>query len=491
MSQDDTHAAPVRPLRPRLKASLGWGSAVAVATMGLMGAMGLVPAAAQGMTDPVNGTTINRGGDDIASRTLILPEGKAAVIDLPRAAADVLVSDPDKVETIIRSPRRVYIMGREAGVANAFFFDRDDNQILNLEIRIEQDGAVIADMIERLLPNARITVETLGGNVVLHGTADSPADAQRAVEIAERFSSGAAGGETVMSMVSVREPGQVMLKVRILEMQRTLSRQLGVDLNGFVELDGNLVNRATERLGFDTDGSEPLLTAGFDVREASLDAALEAFEENGLVRTLAEPSLIALSGQEAQFLAGGEVGFPIVQPGGVGGAAVITAAFKPFGVELKFQPTVRSKGSINMVLATSVSEVDFNLGAAGIPGFVSRAATTTIDLPSGASFAIAGLLQENIQQTVEGVPALKETPILGQLFRSQEFERRETELVIIATPYLVEPTTLAALADPGEDYVPPTALQSVILGRLEAANGVRSAGVGEARLSGPIGFILD
>ena len=163
--------------------------------MGLMGAMGLVPAAAAQVMHPTRSPArrSTRGGDDVASRTLILPEGKAAVIDLPRAAADVLVSDPDKVETIIRTPRRVYVMGRaRQGVANAFFFDRDDGQILNLEIRVEKDGVVIADMIERLLPTSRITVETLGSNVVLHGTADSAADAQRAVEIAERFSSGAA-----------------------------------------------------------------------------------------------------------------------------------------------------------------------------------------------------------------------------------------------------------------------------------------------------------
>ena len=459
-----------------------------------MGAMGMAPAAAQDPTDAVTGTRISRGGDDVASRTLVLPEGKAAVIDLPRAASDVLVSDPTKIETIIRTPRRVYVMGREAGVANAFFFDRQDNQILNLEIRVEKDGAVIADMVERLLPTARITVETLGENVVLHGTVDNAADAHRALEIAERFSSGSPDEDTVMSMITVREPGQVMLKVRVLEMQRTLSRQLGIDLDGVVELDTNIAGALTEGFGFTTGQitRNELVRGRFQIGDLSpLDAALDAFERNGLIRTLAEPSLVALSGEEAEFFAGGEVGFPVIQPGGLNGQALVVAEFRPFGVELKFQPTVRSKGSINMVLATNVSDVAFGLGVGDIPGFLSRGATTTIDLPSGASFAIAGLLQENIQETVEGVPALKEAPILGQLFRSQDFERRETELVIIATPYLVEPTTLAALAEPGEDYVPASALESAILGRLEAANGVRQRGVGEARLSGPIGFILD
>ena len=471
----------------RLKASLGWASAVAVAAMGLMGAMTLPAHAQEAPTDPVTGTTIDQGGEGVATRTLVLPQGKAAIIDLPRAASDVLVSDPAIIETVIRTPRRVYVMGRQAGIANAFFFDGSDEQILNLEIRVEKDARVISSMIERLLPTARITTETLGEDVVLHGTADSASDAQRAVEIAERF----AGGEgNVMSMIDVRQPGQVMLKVRILEMQRSLARQLGVDLDGVVRLDDATISLATRnRLGGGQGIVGQVLSQVGDVDP--LDASFDAFEQNGLVRTLAEPSLIALSGQEAQFFAGGEVGFPVVQPAGLGAQALVTAEFRPFGVELKFQPTVRSKGSINLVLGTSVSDVNRALGVGDIPGFLVRSATTTIDLPSGTSFAIAGLLQENIQETVQGVPALKEAPVLGQLFRSQSFEQRETELVIIATPYLVEPTTLAELTEPGESFVPPAAFEQALLGKLEAANGMRSRGVGEARLSGPIGFVLD
>ena len=491
--QDMTNQTQRRPgaaPRSRLRASLGWGSAIAVATMGLIGAMGLAPAAAQDPTDPVTGTRIQRGGDDIASRTLVLPEGKAAVIDLPRAAADVLVSDPQKVEMVIRTPRRVYVMGRAAGVANAFFFDSRDEQILNLEIRIEKDGAVVADMIERLMPTARITVETLGENIVLHGTTDNAADAQRAREIAERF---AGDAEMVMTSLSVRQPGQVMLKVRVLEMQRTLTRQLGIDLNGVVRLDDAAIGLATTN-GIGVGGLNAATLPGQDFSlgdDFDIGGAINAFERNGLVRTLAEPSLIALSGEEAQFFAGGEVGFRTFQTDPQNGFITPIVEFKRFGVELDFQPIVRSKGSIGIALSTSVSDINAALGVDGIPAFLTRSTATTIDLPSGASFAIAGLLQENIQEAVDGVPALKDTPVLGQLFRSQSFDRRETELVIIATPYLVEPTTLAELAEPSEGFAPPTALESVLLGRLEAANGVRAGGVGEARLSGPIGFILD
>ncbi|WP_051881949.1 type II and III secretion system protein family protein [Parvularcula oceani] len=484
--------------RTAARLTLGWGSAVAVATMGLLGAMSMVPAAAQE-------AVVDTGGEAATSRELILPLGKAAIVELPRGASDVLVSNPVVVDTVIRTPRRVYVMGKAPGQANAFFFDSRNQQILNLEIRVEQDADVIEDLIEKLLPASRITVETLGENIVLHGTADTPGEAQRAVEIAARFTGGDADSASVMNMISVREPGQVMLKVRVLEMQRQLTRQLGVDLDGVVALDDALIDFAVDTAGPTSGG----LSAGGSSRNLgdleALDYALDVFEQNNLVKTLAEPSLIALSGEEAQFFAGGEVAFPVA-----GGLGTTTIEFRPFGVELNFQPTVRSKGSINIVLATKVSDVNdalgsvvgggftqtptgetVALGTSFVPGFVTRSATTTVDLPSGASFAIAGLLQENIQETVDGVPGLKETPVLGQLFRSQKFQNDETELVIIATPYLVEPTTLAELTDPGQGFAPPTLLQSVLLGQLESSFGMHDSGVGEASLQGPLGFILD
>ena len=474
--------------------ALGWASAVAVATLGLLGAMGAVPAAAQPADIVTRGA--DEGGPYGEQRSLVLPLGKAAIIELPRAASDIIVSSPEIIEAVVRTPQRVYVMARGAGQANIFFLDGRDEQILTLDVRVDQDTAVIEDMIGRLLPNARITAESASGTVVLSGTVDTPADAQRAVDIATRFvggaggeGGGAGGGATpVMNMISVREPGQVMLKVRILEMQRSLVRQLGIDLDGVARLDdATLRFFTTNRLGEAGLNGTGTFSGTDDI--GPINAALNAFEQNGLVKTLAEPSLVATSGAEAEFFAGGRFGFivPQIQAAGV----VTTPQFANFGVELKFQPIVRSKGSISVTLGTSVSDLDVTLGSGGIPGFRERAATTSIDLPSGASFAIAGLLQEDIQETVEGVPALKETPILGQLFRSQSFQSRQTELVIIATPYLVEPTTLAELTDPGEGFVPPTLIQQTLLGQLEVAYGVHRRHSTEARLQGPLGFILD
>ena len=241
------------------------------------------------------------------------------------------------------------------------------------------------------------------------------------------------------------------------------------------------------------------------MEEDMLDFAFDVFEQNGLVKTLAEPNLTAISGASASFLAGGE--FPVPEATANG---VPSISFKQFGVSLNFTPIVYSKGRIQLQMNTAVSEISAvnGLSVAGrqtvdstgevvnqegfvVPGVTTRNAQTTVELPSGGSIAIAGLLQENITEFVDGVPGIKETPVLGALFRSQEFQSNQTELVVIATPYLVAPTQLANLTDPANGHVNASAVQSALLGRLEAAYGVKGGGVGEANLQGPLGFILD
>lgn len=485
----------------RVARTLGFAPVFLVLACLVLAPAGLAPAVAATAQE----TRIDVGGDASTSREIILPLGKAAIIELPRAAADVLVSDPEIVDPVIRSPRRIYIMGRKAGQANAFFFDAKNNQILNLEIRVEQDADAIRGLITKLLPDARLEVASLNGNVILHGHVDSASDAKRAVDIAGRF----AGAEYVVNMMTVREPAQVMLRVRVIEMQRRLVRQLGVDLNGVARVDSSAIDFAVSN-AFAISGAAlggvngNVSTTGIEGID-SLDFAFDMFEQNGLVKTLAEPNLTAVSGSTAKFLAGGE--FPISQGYKNG---VLAISFKEFGVGLDFTPTVFSKGRIRMNLRTEVSELSTSggLSVAGglavdqdgnltegdsfiVPGISTRKAETTVELPSGGSIAIAGLLQENIHDFVDGVPGMKDTPVLGQLFRSQEFQSDQTELVIIATPYLVEPTDLANLTDPLRGHANSTVLGSVLLGRLEAAYGVKGNGVGEAGLQGPLGFILD
>ncbi|NHK27965.1 type II and III secretion system protein family protein [Parvularcula flava] len=459
------------------------------------------PVAAQG-----SDVVINRGGDRQSSRTLTLALDKAVIIELPQAASDVLISNPAKVDAVIRSPRRVYLLGLEAGQANAFFFDSRGEQILNLEILIERDTAGLDSLLKKLMPDARITVDTVNANVILKGSVQTSSDASRAQDVAARY---VGDPDLVMNMLSIRDQNQVMLKVRIVEMQRRLVKQLGVNGSAFARLDDAILNTSWTS-SFAASGSAlggidaDIVTNGIgDITD--LDFMFNAFEQNGMIKTLAEPTLNSLSGEAATFLAGGEFPVPVGQDDGQ-----VTIEFKKFGVSLGFRPVVLSKDRINLAIDTEVSEISransFTLGSGTtidpdtgnptvssvltIPGLTVRRVSNVVELPSGGSMAIAGLLQENIQTAVEGVPGLKDVSVLGQLFRSNEFINQETELVVIVTPYLVEPTTMANLTDPSEGFVPPSEIQSIVVGKLQSAYGMKPRG--EPRtLQGPHGFILD
>ena len=454
---------------------------------------------------------IDLGGESVTSKEITLPLGKAAIIELPRDAADVLVSAPEVVNPVLRTPRKIYMIGLATGHANAFFFDRQNNQILNLEIRVEQDTDAMKSLIGRLLPNARVDIESLNGSLILSGRVDTPQEAQRVEDIVSKSIGETAAGQegAIVNMLTVREPSQVMLRVRIVEMQRRLIRQLGIDLDGVARIDDSAVSFAV-RNSFAISGAalgglnSTVATRGFgDVTD--LDFAIDVFEQNGMVKTLAEPNLTALSGFNSSFLAGGEFPVPEATQDGVP-----SIGFKEFGVKLEYTPVVYSKGRIQLQIATEVSELSptngFSFGTqqvvneAGevietegfvVPGVTTRSAQTVVELPSGGAIAIAGLLQENITDFVDGVPGIKDTPVLGALFRSQEFQNEQTELVIIVTPYIVEPTDPSSLTDPARGHVPPTFIQSTLLGKLESAYGVQGNSTGEAQLQGPLGFILD
>jgi len=453
---------------------------------------------------------IDGGGVSAVSKSIILPLNKAAIVELPRAAADVLVSQPAVVDAVVRTPRRVYLLGLTVGQTNAFFFDGRGRQILNLEIQVERDVDALSNVMRRVLPNSRVEIEALNDNIILRGVVQSPGESANAQSLAARF----VDDETkVINMLSIRDPEQVMLKVRIVEMQRQLMKQLGVSTSGVVQLENMAFQLAT-------GGFAPLGGAFGDAANVTtptpidrnplgdiqqLDAEFEALEQNGLVRILAEPNLTAVSGEAARFLAGGEFPVPVGQEDGV-----ISIEFKEFGVGLGFTPIVLGKGRINLAISTEVSEVtsdnaffvpavttvDDNgniVTTAGlsIPGLTVRRANTTVELPSGGSLVMAGLLQEDMRATIDGVPGVKDVPVLGQLFRSRDYQNSETELVIIVTPYLVEPTHESELVDPTEGLAPASDADAVIMGKLIATYGLAGAGVKEASLQGPLGFILD
>jgi len=512
-------------------------------------------ASAQTGSTPVR---VDTGGQSVVSKSIVLPLNKAAIVELPRAASDVLVSQPTMVDAIVRSPRRVYLLGLEVGQTNAFFFDAQGRQILNLEIRVERDLDALTELLGRLIPDARITAEAVNDNVILRGSVPSSVQAATAADIAGRFVD---DPEKVVPMMSIRNREQVMLKVRVVEMQRSLVKQLGVDLNGIAALSNSTIEAAASTLATGaTSGLTGTAARFFGLNDQSnIGLSFQALERVGLVKTLAEPSLTAVSGETASFLAGGEFPIAVGQEDGI-----ISIEFKEFGVGLGFTPLVLDKGRINIKVSTEVSELtplnNFGLGgqtitlpgAPGIPeqieddqivtldtdgdGLIDtaqnvtqflldngilaeretlfreipgseptiinnngltipalsvRRAKTTVELPSGGSLVMAGLLQENMRQTVNGIPAVKDIPVLGQLFRSRDYQNSETELVIVATPYIVDPTHESKLSDPARGFVAASDMQTILLGKVVSTYGLAGTGVADNTLQGPLGFILD
>ncbi|MEQ1930393.1 MAG: type II and III secretion system protein family protein [Parvularculaceae bacterium] len=475
------------------------GTAAAIA-LAALGASAPEPAAAA-----ARGSVVDFGGESAASRSIVLPLNKAAIVELPQAASDVLVSQPSIVDAVVRTPRRVYLLGLKVGQTNAFFFDANGRQILNLEIRVEQDMDALTELLNRLMPDTRITAEAVNDNVVLRGTAQTSLQAANAADVAARF---VGDPEKVLTLISVNAPEQVMLKVRVVEMQRQMIKQLGVSQEGSISLSNAAIALATSNAvgaagGF--SGASSISNIGANDR-GDLDVTFEALESTGLVKVLAEPNLTAVSGESAKFLAGGEFPVPVGQDD-----AGISIEFKEFGVGLGFTPLVIDKGRISLKIETEVSEITaenafivpgavtidpntgqpITTGNLAIPGLSVRRAGTTVELPSGGSLVMAGLLQEDMRQTVQGVPGLKDTPVLGQLFRSRDFANNETELVIVVTPYLVKPTHDSKLSDPTEGVVVASDLQSILLGKILVTYGLAGAGVKEKTLQGPLGFILD
>jgi pilus assembly protein CpaC len=509
----------------------------ALLALALAAFAGLSPALAQRAASE---SRISLGGDGAASRSIVLPLDKAAIVELPTAAADVLVSQPAVVDAVIRSSQRVYLLGLKVGQTNAFFFDANGRQILNLEIQVERDVDALSSLISRLMPDTRITVEAINDTVVLRGTVATGVQATNAHDIAARFVD---NEEKVINMLSIRDREQVMLKVRVVEMQRSLIKQLGIDPSGFTSISDTVFDATASTLASGASaGLTGTVSRFFGGGQSGFNINFQALERVGLVKTLAEPTLTAVSGETASFLAGGEFPIPIGQNDGV-----ISLEFKEFGVGLGFTPLVLGKGRINIKVQTEVSEIsslnNFSLSgstatfpgtppppdelipidtdgdgnpdsvfnvteAAGevlqgtdptiitqtgltVPSLTVRRAKTTVELPSGGSLVMAGLLQQNMRQTISGVPYLKDVAVLGQLFRSRDYQNAETELVIIVTPYLVDPTHESKLTDPAKGFVSASDMQTILLGDIVAQYGVNGAGVQEKTLQGPLGFILD
>jgi len=435
---------------------------------------------------------INNVGPNKRIKHIKIGLNKSLIVRLPRGARDVLVSNPKKLDAVVRSANLTYLIGLEVGQTNVFFFDKNGREMLILEVEIERDLTTLRRLIRRLLPNAGIKVEAINDNVVLSGVAKSSSASNQAKQLAVKF---AGDEQKVLNLIKITGKEQVLLKVTIAEMQRDVLKQLGVDIDAAFKLGGSVINLASINpfsvAGAALNGSGASSAYTSSSGTNSVNSVIRAMERVGVLRTLAEPTLTAISGESAKFLAGGE--FPV--PAGRDRDGNITIEFKPFGVGLGFTPIVLSGGRISMKVSTEVSELSnqgaVTLGGISIPALKVRRAETTVEMPSGGSLVMAGLIQESLKQTINGFPGIKDVPILGSLFRSRDFQNSETELVVIVTPYLVKSVARNKLVQPDEGFVIANDLETVFLGKLHKVYGVRGRPLPQGSYRGGVGFIIE
>ncbi|MCC8970618.1 type II and III secretion system protein family protein [Bradyrhizobium brasilense] len=435
------------------------------------------------------------------ARFLSLGVGKSVVIDLPRDIKDVLVADPKIANAVVRSAQRAYIIGATVGQTSIVFFDAAGQQIAAYDIAVKRDLNGVRAALRAALPNADIQIEGVGEGVMLTGSAASPIEAQQAGEIATRLVGSA---DKVVNSITVRGRDQVMLKVTVAEVSRSLIKQLGIDLTANLNY-GTTVVKFTNNNPF-TANNAPLvpgnaLTTSFGAAP-SVSATLRAMESAGVVRTLAEPNLTAISGESATFISGGEFPIPTgvtcqTTTGGAIGNCVQTVSFKKFGISLNFTPVVLTEGRISLRVMTEVSEVSTEnslTGGAGgttIPSIKTRRAETTLEIPSGGSMAMAGLIQDQTKQAINGLPGLASLPVLGTLFRSRDFVNNQTEMMVLVTPYVVRAVAQKDLSRPDDGFANASDPQADLLGSINRVYGVPGRTEPARNYRGTYGFITD
>lgn len=432
---------------------------------------------------------------------LVVAVGKGQLVHLDHPAASVFIADPDIADVQVKSPSLVYVFGKSGGETSLFAVSENDQVLANITIRVQYDVARVQQAIHQLVPRSAISVNSVDDSLVLEGTVYSAAEGDDIRRVAARFLS---DPKQLVNNMKLEAPNQINLRVRVAEVSRNVVKELGFNWDNLFRAGnfafGLATGHATTIARSIVPGSPTLDTAnnlsgGFVAGHQDVNALIDALDKNGLITVLAEPNLTAVSGEPASFLAGGE--FPIPVPQGLN---QITIDWKKFGVSLNFVATIGANNRINMHVQPEVSQLS-NQGAVVIdsiqvPALTVRRAETTVDLASGQSFAIAGLLQNNVNQTISKFPWLGDVPVLGALFSSDTFLRNESELVIIVTPYIVRPVAAAnRLAAPTDGYVPSTDGQLLLYGdeyRRQAPKQspapVTRSGAG---LIGPVGFDLE
>lgn len=472
--------------------TLGLALAVAAGVAGPAAAQTLPPSeeSPAATTEPVPVQTQPAAAPSAVdtARAYAVTVGQSVAIDLDQAITDVVVADPEIADVIVKQPTKVFLLGRRAGTTNMFFLSPDGDVVLNARVTAAPDIAAVRGALDELQPDSRIRLKTVNNSIVMSGwtpSAEAAADAEAVVR--------AFLGENANVVNALRVAGeqQVLLQVRVAEIQRSTLKTLGVD---------TALEFGNGTLGLMTDFASPtaLASGALSVGKWGIDEiAFNALETEGLAKILAEPALTAISGETANFLAGGE--FPT--PAGLDDDGNLIVEFREFGVALSFTPVVLANDQISLRISTEVSRVtDENQvvlpGTGGVPirGLSVRRADSTVMLPSGGSIMIAGLLQNDEFNTIEGVPGLMDLPILGSLFRSNEFRNNRSELVVVVRSFLVRPIEFGPkLAFPTDGFVPANDLDIYLYGQLRATYG--DAGDGEPAgapyvMAGPSGFLM-
>ena len=433
-----------------------------------------------------------RGPMPEASDSIHLAVNKSTDILLPAKVRDVIVGNPEIADVMVRSPTQIYVIGRAAGQTNIVLLDRNGRTMKRLEVDVALDSQAVREALAQVLPNERsIQVSAVNDSLYLSGSVKTDAAAGTAKALARRFVSADAN---LVNLLRVSNDQQVLLHVKVVEMQRTVVKELGVGVSTTrnIGLGGHpqLTGSTTSSIGQITSsyfGAATVTGIG------TLTSNLNMLENQGLIRTLVEPNLTAVSGETATMLAGGEIPIPVADVNGA-----ISVEFKPYGVLLNFTPTVLDPGRLSLKMSTEVSAIDNNNKTAvsttiSVPAFKVRRAGSTVELPSGGSIMIAGLLQNDLTGNVSGLPGLMDIPVLGTLFRSIAFQRNETELVVILSAYVVQSVDRPdAFSLPSDGFAPASDIKLYLFGKLQETYTERGAAppVSPSQLQGPYGFIV-
>ena len=502
------------------------GPPAAALAAGLLAGMllGVTVQAAPLSTTDDGSNAAQRGGG--ITRQLNLGVGKSVIVDLPRDAAEVVVANPSVANAVVRSSRRLYVIAMAGGQTTVFAMDAQGHQIATIEISVGRDIAELDRILKAAMPGSNIVLRTVNDTIILTGEVDSAGEAQKALDIAIGFVSqanaspagagpaaagaatagaiGASGsppasaassspdGKVINSLV-IRGKDQVMLKVTVAEVQRQVMKQLGITSSTVSGSWGKFTQQNGLPLNLQT-----LTTGATTFGRGSVQATLTAFERDGVARVLAEPTVTAVSGESAKFTAGGQIPVPqneTCPPPGTAGACSIQIIYMNYGVTLNFTPVVLSGGRILLRVATEVTEEDpqqtFEFQNVNVPGFRTRKNETSVELPSGGSIVSAGLIQVASNQVMNGLPGLMDLPILGQLFRSRDYQRQETELMIIVTPYIAKPVGPNELARPDDGFADASDPQAALLGHVNRIYSTTTNPSLIQNFKGRVGFIDD